>query len=75
MERSASEATDAAPDMVSFGPIVREMAAVTGALGARDAVLRDGGISGQLRLRGAHGAARRWPALRRVQFGLVAVSR
>jgi hypothetical protein len=64
-------ALDAAP----FGPTVPEMAAVMGALGARDAVLLDGGISGQLLVRDARGAARRWPGLRRVPLGLVGVAR
>jgi len=42
-----------------------------GALGARDAVLLDGGISAQLLVRDAQGTARRWPGLRRVPLGLV----
>jgi hypothetical protein len=46
-----------------------------GALGARDAVLLDGGISGQLLLRDAVDGVRRWPGLRRVPLGLVAVAR
>ena len=62
-------------DVVPFGPTVPEMAAVMGALGARDAVLLDGGISGQLLLRDAADGVRRWPGLRRVPLGLVAVAR
>lgn len=57
--------------VVPFGPTVPEMAAVMGALGARDAVLLDGGVSGQLLLRDAEGAARRWRGLRRVPLALV----
>jgi hypothetical protein len=62
-------------DAVPFGPTVPEMAAVMGALGARDAVLLDGGISGQLLVRDAGGEARRWPGLRRVPLGLVGIAR
>jgi hypothetical protein len=67
-------ALGAALGAVPFGPTVPEMAAVVGALGARDAVLLDGGISAQLLVRGAAGA-RRWPGLRRVPLGLVAEAR
>jgi hypothetical protein len=45
-----------------------------GALGARRAVLLDGGISGQLMVREG-GAARAWAGLRDVPLGLVAVPR
>ena len=65
------DALDGALDAVPFGPTVPEMAAVMGALGARDAVLLDGGISAQLLVRDAQGTARRWPGLRRVPLGLV----
>ncbi|HEY6572525.1 MAG TPA: phosphodiester glycosidase family protein, partial [Candidatus Eisenbacteria bacterium] len=41
---------------VPLGPTTPEMAAIMGALGARDAVMLDGGISAQLLLRGAPGA-------------------
>jgi len=51
-----------------------EMAAVMGALGARAAVLLDGGISCQLLLRNP-GETHRWPGWRRVALGLVAVPR
>ncbi len=51
-----------------------EMAAVMGALGARDAVLLDGGISCQLLLRGP-GVDERWPGWRKVALGLVALPR
>lgn len=57
-------------DYVPFGLTTPEMAAVMGALGARDAVLLDGGISGQMLIRDS-GGARRWEGLRRVPLGLV----
>ena len=53
-----------------FGPTVPEMAAIMGALGARSAVLLDGGLSGQLMVRDG-GRVRRWRGLRRVPVGLV----
>jgi hypothetical protein len=58
-----------------FGPTVPEMAALMGALGARQAVMLDGGLSGQLLVRGADGGAREWKGLRRVPLGLVAMRR
>ena len=42
------------------------------ALGCREAILLDGGISGQLMVREAGGAARTWPGIRSVPLGLVA---
>jgi hypothetical protein len=56
-----------------FGPTAPEMAALMGALGARRAVLLDGGLSGQLLLRDQGGAERAWRGLRRVPLGLVAL--
>lgn len=53
-----------------FGPTAPEMAALMGALGARRAVLLDGGLSAQLLVRD-DGTARRWRGLRRVPLGLV----
>ena len=55
-----------------FGPTVPEMAAITGALGCRRAVLLDGGLSGQMALRESGGRLLRWPGLRAVPVGLVA---
>ena len=55
-----------------FGLTTPEMAALMGALGSRQAVLLDGGISSQLHLRGADGAVHRWSGLRRVPLALVA---
>jgi hypothetical protein len=57
---------------VPLGLTSPEMAAVMGALGARDALLLDGGISGQLSLRQADGSLRTWPGIRSVPLGLVA---
>jgi exopolysaccharide biosynthesis protein len=51
---------------------VPEMAAVMGALGARQAMLLDGGISAQLALRDSLGVARQWPGIRKVPLALVA---
>ena len=60
---------------VPFGLTVPEMAAVMGAAGARDAVMLDGGISGQLLLRDSNGGAHRWHGSRRVPLALVGTSR
>ena len=65
----------AALDRVPFGLTTPEMAAVMGALGCARAVLLDGGLSAQLLVRDARGAARSWPGLRRVPIGLVATPR
>ncbi len=66
-------------DALPFGPTVPEMAALLGALGARRAVLLDGGISGQLLVRGAAGSSAggpaAWRGLRAVPLGLVVVPR
>lgn len=59
---------------VPFGFTSAEMARVMRALGCRDAILLDGGISGQLMVREAGGAARTWPGIRSVPLGLVALS-
>lgn len=61
-------------DFVPFGLTTPEMAAVMGALGARDAVMLDGGISGQMQI-GAGSDAVRWTGLRKVPLALVAVPR
>lgn len=54
-----------------FGLTAAEMAAVMGALGARQAVMLDGGISGQLLVRDSIGRAESWSGLRRVPMGWV----
>ena len=58
-----------------FGLTVPETAALLGALGARRAVMLDGGLSGQLLVRDAGRRTRSWPGLRRVPLGIVAVAR
>lgn len=62
-------------DRVPFGVSVPEMAAVMGALGAKQAMLLDGGISAQLLVRDAGGAPHTWPGIRRVPLALVGTSR
>jgi exopolysaccharide biosynthesis protein len=65
-------------DALPFGPTVPEMAALMGALGARRAVLLDGGISGQLLVRERGGRVprvRAWRGLRAVPLGLVVAPR
>jgi Phosphodiester glycosidase len=59
---------------IPFGITSSEMAAVMGALGCRQALLLDGGISGQLLLRSGTDT-RVWPGTRRVPLGLVVRSR
>lgn len=61
-------------DFVPFGLTTPEMAAVMGAIGARDAVLLDGGISSQLLIRDG-GDVHRWRGLRQVPMGLVVTAR
>ncbi len=56
---------------IPFGFTSAEMAAVMRALGCRQAILLDGGISGQLMTRDATGSARAWPGIRSVPLGLV----
>jgi hypothetical protein len=66
------------PDLgfVPFGLTTPEMAAVMGALGARDAVMLDGGISAQVLLRtGVAGGEERWPGLRDVPLAMVLTRR
>ena len=59
---------------VPFGLTTPEMAALMGALGCREAVLLDGGISAQMLIRDATGAAHRWRGLREVPLALTAVT-
>jgi exopolysaccharide biosynthesis protein len=59
--------------LLPLGLTTPEMAALMGALGCRDAVLLDGGVSGQLSVRDAAGWVHRWAGLRRVPLGLVAL--
>jgi exopolysaccharide biosynthesis protein len=60
---------------VPFGLTTPEMAAVMGALGCRQALLLDGGISGQLVVRKADGSVRSWSGTRGVPLGLVGRTR
>jgi uncharacterized protein YigE (DUF2233 family) len=64
-----------ASQRIPVGVTLPEMAAIMGALGARQAVSLDGGISAQLLLRGADGETHRWPGLRKVPLALVATPR
>jgi exopolysaccharide biosynthesis protein len=57
---------------IPLGLTTPEMAAVMGALGCRDALMLDGGISGQLAVREPGGSMRSWPGIRSVPLGLVA---
>ncbi len=69
---------DAAGEALGFLPLgltVPEMAALMGALGARQAMLLDGGISAQMLVREARGSMRAWRGVRRVPLGLVALGR
>jgi uncharacterized protein YigE (DUF2233 family) len=58
-----------------FGFTSREMATLMRALGCRDAILLDGGISGQLMVRDPDGLARTWPGIRSVPLGLIGRAR
>jgi exopolysaccharide biosynthesis protein len=58
-----------------FGFTSAEMARVMRALGCRDAILLDGGISGQLMVRRDGGAVQTWAGIRSVPLGLVALPR
>ena len=58
-----------------FGLTTPEMAALMGALGCRRAMLLDGGISSQLRVRLPDGRTRIWRGIRQVPLGLVALPR
>lgn len=69
------DALGATLGFVPFGLTAPEMAAVMGALGARDAVMLDGGISGQLFLRDANGTSHTWRGSRNVPLALVGARR
>ncbi len=55
-----------------IGPTTPEMAAVMGALGCRQAVMLDGGLSGQMLVRATGGRTHEWTAWRNVPLGLLA---
>ncbi|HEX6051653.1 MAG TPA: phosphodiester glycosidase family protein [Gemmatimonadaceae bacterium] len=62
----------AAPTL-PWGPTVLEMADFMKSLGARRALLLDGGVSSQLAVRGRDGSVRRWANWRSVPVGMVVV--
>lgn len=62
-------------ETMPWGPTVPEMAAFMQSLGARDAMLLDGGISSQLAVRDAQGRVERWPNWRPVPLALIATPR
>lgn len=62
-------------DMLPFGPTLPEMTAILGALGARQAVFLDGGISAQMAVRHQNGAVQRWSGLRGVPLALAGRAR
>lgn len=68
------DGADGVLDFLPFGLTTPEMAAVMGALGARNAVLLDGGISSQLLIREGN-EVHRWRGLREVPMGLVVTAR
>ena len=59
-------------DRLPVGLTVPEMSAVMGALGARRAMLLDGGISAQLAIADSTGRLRAWKGLRKVPLALLA---
>ena len=56
---------------IPFGLTTPEMSAVMGSLGARDAMMLDGGISAQLALRSDDGSVRRWRGVRSVPLAII----
>lgn len=58
-------------ETLPWGPTVVEMAEFMRSLGCQRALLLDGGISGQLGLRGIDGEVQRWKNWRAVPLGLV----
>jgi hypothetical protein len=68
------EGLGGALENLPLGLTTPEMAAVMGALGAKRAVLLDGGISSQMLIRDG-AKTRRWPGWRRVALGLIALPR
>ncbi len=60
-----------AGETLPWGPTVVEMSDFMRSLGCRRAMLLDGGISGQLAVRGADGEVKQWKNWRAVPLGLV----
>lgn len=67
---SRYEGVGAVIDRVPIGPTTPEMAEVMRRLGARDALMLDGGLSAQLLVR-TGSSVRRWEGLRRVPLAIV----
>jgi hypothetical protein len=65
----------AAGERVPIGLTLPESLVLTGALGARHAVMLDGGVSAQLLLRGPESGTLRWRGMRRVPLALIATPR
>lgn len=59
-------------DFVPFGLTAPEMAGIMAALGCRNAMLLDGGISAQMLVRDGDGSVRQWRGARPVPLALVA---
>jgi len=66
---------DGVLDAIPLGLTTPQTAALMGALGCSRAVMLDGGISSQLLVRDSVGGVQRWPGIRRVPLGLVAIPR
>jgi exopolysaccharide biosynthesis protein len=62
-------------ETLPWGPTVVEMAAFMRSLGCQRAMLLDGGISGQMALRGSDGELKRWKNWRAVPLALVVTPR
>ena len=69
------DALGATLGFVPFGLTTPEMAAVMGVLGAHDAVMLDGGISGQMAIRDAAGIIHSWRGARAVPVALIGRAR
>lgn len=65
------EGLGGALDVLPFGLTTPEMTALLGALGCKEAVLLDGGVSGQLMVRDSARGVHAWHGLRKVPLGLV----
>jgi hypothetical protein len=69
---SRFEGLGGALESLPFGPTIPEMAALMGGLGCDRAMMLDGGLSGQLLLRGPEGSVLTWSGMRRVPLGILA---
>lgn len=66
------DALGPAGERLPLGPTTPETAALLGALGCREAVMLDGGLSAQLLVRDADGREQRWRGSRQVPLALIA---